>query len=181
MSTVGVEPLVIPVPAVPLLGGIVNFFTVIEDYLCIRKLMSTSSDRFFMATKSRASSTDPKDFFTKQHVGKNKFGEIVGSVCSRLGIVGDGPRENVTTHGLRATMISLLVEANYDDSTIALRSGYRNLDSLKRYHNLRGSVGLEQRGKMLKYEQVQPAKRRKEESEVASTEEALPVKKESKC
>lgn len=103
----------------------------------------------------------------------------MGSMCSRLGILGDGPSENVTTHGLRATMISLLVAAHYDDLTIALRCGHRNLDCLKRYHNLRGSVGLEKLGKMLEQEQVQPVKRRKEESEGASTEDALPVKKES--
>eukprot|EP00171_Calliarthron_tuberculosum_P022929 IDg22929t1 len=61
-----------------------------------------------------------------------------------LGIVGDGAAKTITTHGLRATMISLLVQADYDDSTVALRSGHRNLNSLKRYHNLKGAVGIDQ-------------------------------------
>lgn len=65
-------------------------------------------------------------------------------VCGTLGILGDGAGEAVTTHGLRATMISLLIDAGYADSMIALRSGHRCLDNLKRYHNLRGDIGLEQ-------------------------------------
>ena len=39
-------------------------------------------------------------------------------------------------------MVTLLIEAGYDDATITLIAGHRDIKSLRNYHNLRGSIGL---------------------------------------
>ena len=54
----------------------------------------------------------------------------------------------VTTHGLRATMVTMLIDAGYSDSTIGLRTGHRDLRSLVKYHNLTGKIGVQQIGNM---------------------------------
>lgn len=54
----------------------------------------------------------------------------------------------VTTHGLRATMVTMLIDAGYSDSTIALRTGHRDLRSLASCQNLTGKIGVEQVGRM---------------------------------
>lgn len=50
----------------------------------------------------------------------------------------------MTTHGLRATMILLLITAGYSDAAIVLRSGHRGNNSSQSYHNLRGENGRAQ-------------------------------------
>ncbi|KAI0557886.1 hypothetical protein FGB62_254g013 [Gracilaria domingensis] len=50
----------------------------------------------------------------------------------------------MTMHGFRATVISQLKAAGFDDSSVALRSRHRDFRSLSSYHNLRGSVGQQQ-------------------------------------
>ena len=72
----------------------------------------------------------------------------MSSVCLKLGVRGDGAKEVVTTHGLRGTMVLLLIAAGYDDYTIMLRTGHRNVMSLRSYHNLRGDIGIQQLSKM---------------------------------
>ena len=64
---------------------------------------------------------------------------IVKEVCSCLGIRGECVCENVPTHGLRATMISLLTSAGDSDATIVQRTGHCNTSVLQNYHHLMGS------------------------------------------
>ncbi len=45
-------------------------------------------------------------------------------------------------------MVSLLIDAEFDESTITLRTGHRNIASLRNYHNLRGRIGLDQLNRM---------------------------------
>lgn len=108
--------------------------------------MQFDSNRFFVATKSGggAISDDPSTFFLKQHIGRYTFFAIVHRVCSTLDLRGDGAVDYVTTHGLRSTMISLLINAGFDDATITLRTGHRCISSLRSYHNLRSDLGLRQ-------------------------------------
>ena len=65
----------------------------------------------------------------------------VKSVCTKLGIRGDGEAVFITTHGLRATMISLLISAGNSDAAVDLRTGHRDHNSLQSYHYLRGING----------------------------------------
>ena len=91
----------------------------------------------------------PHVILTKQNLGKGSFAKRVKSVCSKLGIRGYGAREILTTHGTRSTVVVLLIESGYDNSTIMFRTGHRSLPSLRNYHDLRGSIGLQQISKML--------------------------------
>ena len=70
----------------------------------------------------------------------------VKHVCTALNIYGDGACQYMATHGLRATMISLLIAAGHSGASVHLRSGHRDANSLKSYHNLRGSNGMNQLG-----------------------------------
>ena len=47
----------------------------------------------------------------------------------------------MSMHGLRATMISLLISAGYSDAADVLRTGHRDSNCLQSYHNLRGRNG----------------------------------------
>lgn len=47
----------------------------------------------------------------------------------------------MTAHGLRATMISLLISSGYLDAAVVLRTGHCVTTSLQSYHNLRGNEG----------------------------------------
>ena len=71
---------------------------------------------------------------------------IVRDVCTKLNIRGNGEASYMTTHGLRATMISMLISAGYSDAAVVLRSGHRDSTSLQSYHNLRGVNGERQLG-----------------------------------
>lgn len=95
-----------------------------------------------MGTK-RVAESDGVDFrcyFSRQNLGKNKLFGITKFVCLKVGIEGDGVDKVVTSHGLRDLMVTLLIEAGYDDSTITLGTGNRDIGSLRSYHNLIGAT-----------------------------------------
>ena len=50
----------------------------------------------------------------------------------------------MTNHGLRSTVIIRLCECGHADSSVALRSGHRDMRLLKAYQNLRGQLGKRQ-------------------------------------
>ena len=65
-------------------------------------------------------------------------------ICTSLKIYGEGASKYMTTHGLRATLISLLIASGHSDASVVLRSGHRDSMSLQSYHNLRGRNGRNQ-------------------------------------
>lgn len=64
-------------------------------------------------------------------------------VCQTIDISGDLPGKYVTTHGLRATIVKLLINQGYNDSTIMLRTGRKHVTILHKYHNLSSTEGLQ--------------------------------------
>ena len=70
--------------------------------------------------------------------------KVLKEVCLSLGIRGEGANNYVTTHGLRATTISLLISSGHSDAAVVLRSGHRDNNSLQSYHNLLGHSGEQQ-------------------------------------
>lgn len=52
----------------------------------------------------------------------------------------------VTIHVLRATFVTLLIESKYDDSTITLRTCYKDVKSGISYHDLMNAIWFEQMG-----------------------------------
>ena len=70
--------------------------------------------------------------------------KVVKKVCEEEGIAGSGVKSWVTSHGLRGTVATLLVQSGHADSSVAMRTGHRDPRSLKSYQNLRGMEGLQQ-------------------------------------
>lgn len=124
------------------LGGKLNLFEDLEDYMRIRNSLDCGSDRFFLAANARA--TTFENFFKRQHLGRNAFARIVGSICRKEGITGTGVKQGMTLHGLRGSVVTLLFEDGQNDVNVAMRTGHRDLSSLKNYHNLRGALGMQQ-------------------------------------
>ena len=67
---------------------------------------------------------DRVKYFKKQNLGRHSFSKIAKIVYSRLDLRGDGAYNVVATHGLRATMVTILIEAVYDDVTITQGTGH---------------------------------------------------------
>ena len=84
------------------------------------------------------------EFFRDQPLDRNTCSSIAKKVCSKLGIRGCGESSTMTAHGLRATMISMLMSAGCSDAVVVLRTGHRDATSLQIYHNTRGRHGREQ-------------------------------------
>lgn len=127
--------------------GSINFFELLDFYLKLWEELDPATDRFFLTVNLLA--TNPRDFFKRTPVGRNKFMKIVKDVCAREGIQGSGSRNWVTTHGLRGTLATILFGAGHADSSVALRTGHRDPTSLKSYQHLRGQEGLQQQRDLL--------------------------------
>lgn len=80
----------------------------------------------------------------RQHLGKNSFTRLINEICTTANFRGNVVHDYMTTHGLRATMTSLLIEAGHNYSIIVLRTGLSSTDTLTRYHNLQGNEGFRQ-------------------------------------
>ena len=96
-------------------------------------------------------SGDPSSYFTKLPLGRHSFSNIPKIVCSRLDLRDDGAHKIVSTHGLRATIVTLLIDAGYDNATVTLLSEHRDIRSLRNYHGLRRNIGVQQIRRMFGY------------------------------
>ncbi len=65
-------------------------------------------------------------------------------VCEAKENKGNGELHSFTLQGLRATMVSLLLDAGLADSDIAIRTGHRDVNSLKCHQGLCGGEGMKQ-------------------------------------
>lgn len=74
----------------------------------------------------------------------NTISKYLIDACEKLGILGEGVFSRITVHSFRATVARQLYAAGFDDASVALRTGHRDLRSLKGYHNLRGDLGRQQ-------------------------------------
>ena len=133
----------IPIFNASLCGGRLNAYAFITQYLQHRADAGISSDRFFLGTR-KAKKVHPTTFFKDQPIGRNTFTKLVRDICNELGVRGVGLSDAMSTHGLRSTMITLLMTAGFSDAAVALRTGHRDLNSLKSYHNLLNDSGRKQ-------------------------------------
>ena len=85
-------------------------------------------------------SSDVCEFFRDHPLGGDTCSSIVKKVCSKSGIRGCGESSTMTAHGLRASMISILISAGYSDAAVVLRTGHRDTTSLQSFHNLREGI-----------------------------------------
>lgn len=102
------------------------------------------SRAIFLQTSPKARDDEPLTFFIRGPLGRNKTSNLISKLCKAEGVRGIGEKDHVTTHGLRATTTSLLVEAGHPDSSTAMRTGHRDMRSLKNYQNLSGAIGKRQ-------------------------------------
>lgn len=133
----------VPIHNVDLMDGLPNIYKVIDDYVLMRNRANIYHERFFLSVKPGVKH-DTSKFFKQQPIGRYLMSTIVKDVCLSLGIQGEGAAKFMTTHGLRATMISLLIASGHSDASVMLRSGHADSTSLQSYHNLRGQHGADQ-------------------------------------
>lgn len=146
-STAGAKPVEVFVFDEWYMDRSVNLFQDIDEYLDIRGMVEPSTERFFLAVNHKAMMV--QNYFIRQPVGKNTFGQIVKRACIAEGISGLGGKLWVTNHSLRGTLASILFEAGHSNSSVAMRTGHRQMQSLKSYQNLRGGDGLRQQRDLL--------------------------------
>ena len=77
------------------------------------------------------SATDFSKIFRNQNLGRKKLKSILKSVCGSLKIGGSNENAEITLHSLRGTAASILLESGCSDSNVAMRTGHRDLRSLK--------------------------------------------------
>lgn len=133
----------IPIHDVAFFDGSLNVYRLIVGFLAARSEAGITCPRFFLGAKT-GHQVRVCDYFRNQPLGRNTCLTVVKDVCTKLGIRGTGEAAYMTTHGLRATMISLLISAGYSDAAVVLRTGHRDNSSLQSYHNLRGQNGADQ-------------------------------------
>lgn len=81
---------------------------------------------------------------------ENIFDKMVIKICEEVGVKGSGLQDHMTNHGLRASMISALIDSGHYDASIFLRTGNTRLDDLERYHNIQSVEGsLQQFGVLI--------------------------------
>ena len=111
------------------LDNLVNVSQDLEDYMKMRKAIEMSSNRFFLGFNLKVKTSSA--FLQKTPLGKNSFFRIFRDVCNKLGITGCGCKTNMTTHGLRATTVTLLLPARHADAFVTMQTVHRNIRSLK--------------------------------------------------
>jgi len=121
------------------LDGTLNVFQDIDDYMHVRLAMGCGSERFFLGANLKWKSFS--QFFSRQHLGKSTFRAIFRRVCEAESIEGCRSKPFASTHGLRGTCPTLLLQAGHSDSSVALRTGHRDMRYLKSYPNLQVSWG----------------------------------------
>lgn len=121
-----------------ILGGAINLYKVIDEYIQLHRRLMFGTERFFLRTKPEAVSKDT--FFIAAPLGKNSFNGKIRAACQIAGLSGDGFICNITVHTLRVTMIQWLLNANHTERVIAKRTGHKDLKSLKSYNTLRGDA-----------------------------------------
>ena len=98
----------VPIHDLSFFKGTLNVYCLIKQYFIARDRARITCSRFFLGVTS-GKKEDAINFFKNQPVGRNACSTIVNTVCNALEIRGNGQGPYMTTHGLRATMISLLI------------------------------------------------------------------------
>lgn len=112
------------------------------DYMKLRKAMAMHSNGDFLGFNLKAKTFST--FLKKAPLRKNSFFESSGTFVTAIGIKGCGFRTRMTMHGLRATTVTLLLQAVDADSSVAMRTGHREFRTRKSYHNLIAGLGMRQ-------------------------------------
>jgi len=139
------KPVQIDIYNFSVLDNTLNVYKEIDEYLRIRSKMEKKNTRFFL----QPSRKDPHkllqtEFFNNQPIGVSIFKGLVKNMCITENLTGNGVHNYVTNHGLRGPMASLLLDAGFSDTTVSLRTGHRNNDSLKNYKNNQGGSSYSQ-------------------------------------
>ena len=124
------------------MGGLINIYDDIAKYWELRKVINlndNAADRFLTGVNPKA--TRQECSLRNQPLGENKIRYLVQNACVVNGIKGVGSKDQISFHGFRGTVVSLLIESGMPDSSTVLRTIYRQIDSIRPYHNIPGSEG----------------------------------------
>ena len=124
------------------LNGLLNIYKDISLYMRIREGLNAGTTRFFLGTNRRA--THLTRFFSRQHLGEKTFKAIIRDTCKYLGIRGVGENSHITTHSIRTTVSTRLLDNGHDGASVVMRTGHKKMESLKNYGTLRGALGKRQ-------------------------------------
>ncbi len=119
----------IPINNISFFNGSLKVYQLILKFLSARHLAEIICPRFFLGV-CQGKKVLTHEFFKNQSLGRNTCSRIVRTVCRKLNIRGNGEACYMTTHGLLATMISLLISAGYSDAAVVLCSVHRDNSSL---------------------------------------------------
>lgn len=92
--------------------------------------------KFYLAINNNAHG---EKWYTKQHMGKNKIGLIMKSMCDKAGILG-----RKVNHSARKTTVTKLLHSGVDPTQIVQLTGHKNMNSINHY----SSASLEQQKQM---------------------------------
>jgi len=170
IKQVGRRPTEIVIWNTPLLDGALNVYVDIYEYITLRRKSTIQTDRFFVhyhSDKYRGQS-----HFEDRPVGKNFFNPRLREMCKNSNVTGDGVKNYITMHSLRATMIQWLLDEGHPATVIATRTGHRDIQSLHAYNHLHSEEGYNQQMSLFKDTgSLDPSK---------SITESLPIKKRKK-
>ena len=123
-------PLVVPIHDVAVLTGSLDVFEILESYMQVRQSPNISTNRSLLDARAERTGTDLSTFFTNQSLARNTFGKILSDTRKALNILGDGPNQKLKMRVLRASIITILKEAGFSDSSFALCISHRDLNDV---------------------------------------------------
>lgn len=137
-----------------IMDGSINMFDMTKRYTSMKP--DIESDRIFLQlTRGQLKG---ETIFRAQYMCKNVFYNYVKAMPTEAGMRGNGLNGYLFNQCLRSSMIGLLIEANYTDTSIILRTGHTNTNTLARYHNVQGAKGLKQKNEFVSSLWVMPWK-----------------------
>lgn len=85
--------------------------------------MEPFSSRFLSTTQCVKLAEEKDELVSKATDWQKQVWQVIKAMYDAVGIVGHGLQDQMSNHGMRAKVISLLIDAGHSESSIMLRSG----------------------------------------------------------
>lgn len=112
------------------------------EYMHTCDSLNVGTSRFYLNPNYRSS--HPRDFLSKQHMGKNNFNNYVWKECDAEGIAGSGVQDWVINHSLLGTVLSALCRRAHAESLIKMRTEHKANKPILNFQNLLSEEGRAQ-------------------------------------
>lgn len=131
------------------LDGRINWFRDIKQYIEGVKSWQKPDGKLFCQVNYFGARLWLNYVLKKRNLDHGSYVNYIVVSCQKLGITGLREGDNMTRHGLRATVNSQLLQKAHDVVSVAMRSGHRQVDSANEWPNIRGSLGKQQQQNLL--------------------------------